>query len=89
MKVPVVSVARSEPSFAVVPARPVMVVAAPAVEPTAYRVLAPVPKVAQGPRMPLVFTVVVVTVPLPETFNVLSPVPVREMGLKFRVILAD
>ena len=37
----------------------------------------------------LVFAVVVVTVPLPETFNVLSPVPVREMALKFRAILAD
>jgi hypothetical protein len=39
--------------------------------------------------MPLVFNVVVVTVPREvNTFNVLSPLPVREMALKFRVILA-
>jgi hypothetical protein len=56
----VVANAKAVASAAVVPVRPVIVVLVPVVvAPVAYRVLAPVLIVAHGPRMLLVFAVVV------------------------------
>ena len=72
-------------AVAVVPVRPVIVVATPAAEPTAYLRFVPEPKSTQGPRMPLPLIVVVWIGPVAVEKVTIPAVELRVIAPRLRV----